>query len=109
MRDGRRQHTVTMVQPSRTANYDAAHAISAQHMPALPSTCIAGNGIHLVKQLVGLSVEAASVQREHAVGAACQVGVLNQSHVLCTREGNADVAAKGLQGLHGWQAMCPAT
>lgn len=38
---------------------------------------------------------------EHAVGAASQVGVLNQGHVLSAGEGNGDVVAKRGQGLHG--------
>jgi hypothetical protein len=36
---------------------------------------------------------------EHTVGAPCQVGVLNQCNILCSTECNANVCAKGLQGL----------
>lgn len=36
---------------------------------------------------------------EDAVGAAGQVGVLDEGNILCTAEGNSNVAAEGLQGL----------
>jgi hypothetical protein len=54
---------------------------------------------HRVKQAVGLRVEAAGVQGEDAVGAAGQVGVLDEGDVFRAGEGDGDVGAKGGEGL----------
>lgn len=46
---------------------------------------------------------------EHAVGAAGQVSILDESHVLRAGKGNGDVAAKGGQGLRAARSKggCP--
>ena len=59
---------------------------AAKPLPSLcTSACLPAPPMstpHLVKQAVGLGVEATRVQRKDAVGAAGQVSVLNQRDVL---------------------------
>lgn len=36
---------------------------------------------------------------EHAEGSACEVGILDERHILCAAEGYGNIVAKLLQGL----------